>query len=228
MEVKIIKNSIDSLDLVYVAAKTCYGKKTPKQLASEVGTKTTRDKLAFIKSIVKAGHYSVLEHYNITVMIEGVSRSLLAQLSRHRHISMSVQQQRTNADLSNFEYIMPSSIKNGSHRYVTDYVIAMDKIKVAYNSLIAVGIPQEDARMLLPNACTTNIVMTVNLRTLIEICHKRLCFKAQWEIRELFSNIKYFLLEQWFYPYLQPKCFLTHECNEIKPCGNNPWRMDDE
>lgn len=158
------------LDIVEKCACVCYA-----------STPTKQHKIA--KSCAKSGHMSVYEHVSFTFMIEGVSRALLAQLTRHRHASYSVQSQRY-CDMSGCEFVVPKSIDSFA------FWSALQNITSAYEAMVNAGVPREDARMVLPNATPTNLAFTVNARALIEISGQRLCNRAQKEIRELFQSIK--------------------------------------
>ena len=158
------------LDVVERCASVCYN-----------STPSPAHKIA--KNCAKSGHMSVYEHISFTFEIEGVSRALLAQLTRHRHASYSVQSQRY-CDMSNCNFIIPESLDNASTW------VALDRVLEEYEGLIQGGCPKEDARMVLPNATATKLAFTVNARALVEISGQRLCNRAQKEIRELFQNIK--------------------------------------
>jgi thymidylate synthase (FAD) len=99
----------------------------------------------------------------------------------------------------------------------------LEHITNCYEILIEYGVKPEDARAILPNACSTNLVMSCNLRELIHICNERLCAKAQTEIRELVNAMKDEVIERlpFLKPYLQPKCVKFGKCTEAKPCGVN-------
>lgn len=164
------------LDIVEKCACVCYA-----------STPTKQHKIA--KGCAKSGHMSVYEHVSFTFMIEGVSRALLAQLTRHRHASYSVQSQRY-CDMSNCEFVIPESIEELKY---TDpwFFESLDEIKDTYKQLVeGLGIPKEDARAILPNATPTTLAFTVNARALVEISGQRLCNRAQKEIRELFQGIR--------------------------------------
>jgi thymidylate synthase (FAD) len=137
-------------------------------------------------------HYSVLEHASFTFSVGGVSRALTHQLVRHRLASYSQQSQR-HVKLDPFEYVIPPSIKDGiDTRFPKTEDIfkeTMNQIKTAYSILIKRGIPPEDARFVLPNACTTNIVITMNARELLHFFHLRCSSHAQWEIREMANRM---------------------------------------
>ena len=153
------------------------------------------------------GHESPIEHVSFTFAIEGVSRSLLAQITRHRMASFSVQSQRYVRE-KGFEYVLPPEIdKIPAAR--EKFIQAMEDDQRTYEELTAAlmegylkelleqGIPEkaarsraekhaiEDARYVLPNACATRIMMTANARSLKNFFRLRCCSRAQWEIREL-------------------------------------------
>jgi thymidylate synthase (FAD) len=186
------------------AIRTCYSPNKPSEiLALETekyfGQKakdgkggTDADRL--FRHIVNSGHTSTLEHLTYTFAIEGVSRALLAQLTRHRHFSFSVQSQRyvrfgSNDKSGGFDYVIPPSIKGTISEAV--FKAAMKATQLDYDLLREAGVPAEDARMVLPNAAATNLVMTANLRSLLDFYSKRRKGRgAQWEIAELAENIR--------------------------------------
>jgi thymidylate synthase (FAD) len=149
-----------------------------------------------------------MEHLNFTFAIEGVSRSLLAQLTRHRHFSYSVQSQRyvkleSDSKSGGFDYVIPPSVEK--HDQTADmYAIAMERIQEIYNQLRKWGVPAEDARYILPNATTCNLVFTGNLRSLLDFYSKRNPnTHAQWEIQELAEKLKEAVIEvePWTEPF---------------------------
>jgi thymidylate synthase (FAD) len=74
-----------------------------------------------------------------------------------------------------------------------------------YNELVALGVPKEDARMVLPNACETSLYLSCNLRELIHMANERLCTRAQWEIRDLVKEMVS-LVDSELHFMLVPKC----------------------
>ncbi|OGD48156.1 FAD-dependent thymidylate synthase [Candidatus Bathyarchaeota archaeon RBG_16_57_9] len=159
------------------AAQSCYSEKG----ASELFEKTTDEKAKkIIKKVVGMGHLSTVEHAYFTFSIEGVSRSLTHQLVRHRVASYSQQSQRY-VSMDKGEYVIPPSISSDldSKRL---YTKIMDETWKAYREL-AKTVPKEDARYVLPNACHTNITVTMNARGLWHFFQLRCCRRAQWEIR---------------------------------------------
>ena len=136
----------------------------------------------FIKKLADMGHESPFEHVNFTFGVEGVSRALSHQLVRHRIASYSQKSQRY-VDEKSFTYIVPPSIASNEEA-LADYHAQMEAIRKAYARLSEL-IPQEDARYVLPNACETKVVVTMNVRSLNNFFRLRCCQRAQWEIREL-------------------------------------------
>ena len=128
------------------------------------------------------GHLSVIEHANFTFSVEGVSRALTHQLVRHRIASYSQQSQRY-VSMNRASYIIPPSIALDPDAK-KEYEALMNQIWKAYAEL-AQKVPKEDARYVLPNACNTNITVTMNARELTHFFSLRCCRRAQWEIRKM-------------------------------------------
>ena len=147
---------------------------------------TTEKIETFIKKLTDLGHQSPLEHCTFTFGIEGVSRALSHQLVRHRVASYSQKSQRYVKE-GQFEYIKPDTI-NSNPNLSAAYDDFMARVQDFYSALIALGVPAEDARFVLPNACETKIIMTMNIRTLLHFFEERCCNRAQWEIRQM-ANI---------------------------------------
>jgi thymidylate synthase (FAD) len=159
------------------AAQSCYSEKG----ASELFETTTDEKAKkMIKKVVGMGHLSVVEHAYFTFSIEGVSRSLTHQLVRHRIASYSQQSQRY-VSMDRAQFVLPPSI-SGDPEARKLYKAVMDESWKAYREL-AKKVPKEDARYVLPNACNTNITVTMNARELWHFFSLRCCRRAQWEIR---------------------------------------------
>ena len=171
---------------------------------------------------IASGHYSILEHVTLTFYVEGVSRALTHQLVRHRLASYAEQSQRyTKINMEKDWYIIPESINSPVLKQI--YKDMMSSIEQTYIKLLDMGVPKEDARMILPNATKTKIIITLNLRTLTEIANKRLCYKAQKEIRKLITLMvnKAALVFPVVKDIAKPNCLLTVGCKEQKPC--NRW-----
>lgn len=170
------------------------------------------------KSCHQSGHDSILEHISFTFHIKDVSRALLAQLSRHRHISLTVRSTRY-CNEKNFSYLTPKDMD------FLEYHELMDTINNLYSSSVTSNVLKEQARMALPMSLYTELYLTANARALIEIANLRLCTKAEQEIRSLFEHIKqevsYYCPE--VASWMVPKCEV-HElpfCTEKKSCGRH-------
>lgn len=145
---------------------------------------TKEDVKKHLPLLMMAGHHSILEHSKITFTIEGCSRTCTHQLVRHRLASYTQQSQRY-VKVDKPEYVIPDSIKNNP-KALEKYEKLMKKTWNAYKELINMGIPKEDARFVLPNATRTSIVVTMNFRELLHTMSLRMCYNAQWEIRNIF------------------------------------------
>ena len=177
-----------------------------------------------MKACYNSGHHSVLEFCDFTFHIEGVSRALTHQLVRHRLASYAQRSQRYCGE-GNFDYVIPPSIQKDEDILHT-YTALMGYINMQYEKLQKAGISNEDARMVLPNACETVIEVKMNLRSLIHFMNERLCTRAQWEIRQLAREMKAQIEIK--YPelaeYLVPKCEIHKDrpfCTEHKSCGRH-------
>lgn len=174
-------------EAIALAAKLCYSGSSISDLEEKISSK---DQSAFIRRLMNMGHESVIEHASFTFGVEGVSRVLLAQLTRHRIASFSVQSQRYVSYENGFGYILPPSIEALGPDAVARYQSQMDQIESWYISwqkeLGSSGEKSnEDARFVLPNACETRLLMTMNVRELRHFFSLRMCSRAQWEIRRM-------------------------------------------
>ena len=159
---------------------------TIAQIASICYDSDPKDPMKLVKHLYKSGHHSVFEHIYFTFKIEGISRACSHQLVRHRHCSFTQRSQRYCSE-NDFYFVVPESLKKHDKR--DKYINFMDEINELYFELVCKGVPNEDARMVLPNACTTSLYLSCNLRELIHIANERLCTRAQWEIRELVQKM---------------------------------------
>lgn len=204
MKVEIIAHTPDCEKLVAAAAKLCYSQSGVEGIMDDLTPEKTEK---FINRLVSMGHESPFEHVSFTFGIEGVSRSLLAQITRHRIASFSVQSQRY-VNKENFSYIIPPEIE-ALPEAREEFLKAMEEDRQHYirlasllkekhtRRLVSEGVDAaaaekqaeksafEDARSILPNACDTKLVVTMNVRSLYNFFSLRCCERAQWEIRAL-------------------------------------------
>lgn len=142
------------------------------------------DDARMIRKLLQSGHMSPLEHAVFTFELAGVSRALLAQITRHRIASFSVQSQRYVHYGKGFDYIVPPTIKAQGEEAVKRYQSQIAQIYDWYSEW-ALEVPLEDARLILPNATATKLFVTMNARELLHFFNLRCCRRAQWEIREV-------------------------------------------
>ena len=177
MKVTLIQETPNPVETIANIATICYGKdkaKNPKKL---------------VENLLRLKHLSVFEHVYFTWKIEGISRTCLAQLTRHRHCSFTVRSSRY-CNESEQNYIYPQSVLEDNS---LENAIFTDVINFAidsYNQLIKLGVKKEDARFILPQALETELYMSCNLRELLHIYKLRSHKSAQWEIRELVEKLR--------------------------------------
>lgn len=172
MEVTIRSKTSDMIGAISEAAGLCYGK--------------TDRSVRRVRNCYKVGHTGILEHATVSFLVRGISRACSHQLVRHRIASYLQESQRyVKYDLSGDDwYVIPPSIDNNIYM-LAEYNDRMAADAKAYRDALAYGIKPEDARYLLPNAMKTNIIVTMNVRSLFHFFDLRLGPRAQWEIREL-------------------------------------------
>ncbi|MBQ1519244.1 MAG: FAD-dependent thymidylate synthase [Ruminococcus sp.] len=241
MKVELISHTPEPEKLAATAAKLCYS-------SSDIGTLRdglTEDKVdSFIDMIVSIGHESVLEHVSFTFGIEGISRACSHQLVRHRIASYSQKSQRY-VNENGFEFITPPEIA-ALPEAKAEYERTMDEISRSYEKiadiltakhiteLTAQGMNEkeaaskarklanEDARFILPNACETKIVVTMNVRSLFNFFRHRCCRRAQWEIREVANEMLRLCIKAapHIFAHAGPSCVAEGKCPEGKmSCG---------
>ncbi|MCY7439413.1 FAD-dependent thymidylate synthase [Bacillus altitudinis] len=220
-----LSETSDGKVLALTAIRTCYSANKPSEIAIKEGGKyfgsaasdgtSGSDADRLIRQIVASKHTSTLEGITFTFAIEGVSRALLAQLTRHRAgFSFSVQSQRyvkmgRGNKSGGFDYVVPEKVANSAYEDNNDFFDsenghttetyspqiafsnAMEYLQDVYDDLREMGVPAEDARAVLPQATATNLVMTVNLRALLDFYAKRRKGNgAQAEIADLAESLR--------------------------------------
>jgi len=193
MKISIVK--ADTLDVMYEAAGVC---------------RNSANASKALEHSIKAGHDSILEHASVTFKISGISRATSHQLVRHRIASYAQQSQRhTKLEFASAQwFIRPPTIEQ------EEYEEHMREVILYYLRLLAAGVEPEDARYIIPNACKTELVMTINLRSLINLFEHRICSRTQWEFRDL--AIEMYKSVKSFYPVVFkyhkfPNCFHCFE-----------------
>lgn len=202
--IDLIAHTPEPEKVVAAAARLCYSHHGVSTLMEEM---TDDEVKKLVRILNDMGHQSPMEHVSFTFAIEGVSRSLTHQLVRHRIASYSQKSQRYVREGS-FDFVVPTAIqqdqelKNIFLQAMEDqqkaYDVLADRLKEKHLAiLLEQGMPKkkaettaekmaiEDARYVLPNACETKMVVTMNVRTLLHFFNVRCCNRAQWEIQHV-------------------------------------------
>ncbi len=193
LKVILLEHTPNPEAVVAMAAKLCY---SPSDIEALKEKTAAKDQKQFVEKLMEIGHMSPIEHASFTFAVEGISRACSHQLVRHRLASYSQQSQRYVSEEAGFDFIIPPSIKKDSElaRYFRDF---MNKAQEAYSHIVSrlneKGLKGEeanqDARFILPNACETKIIITMNARELLHFFKQRCCNRAQWEIRSMAINM---------------------------------------
>ncbi len=221
LKVELISMPDNLIDVIYTACRTCYSADGAIEIFDNITLSEDKEKkLNLIKKIISSGHYSTIEHIQMTFAISNVSRALTHQLVRHRHASFSQKSQRYVKEKGEFDYVTPLMIKHDA-KLNAKFEDLMRHISKTYQEFIEAGIKSEDARAILPNAYASSLVMSLNLRELIHIANLRLCTRAQLEIRILVQKMCDLVLEResWLSEHLVPKCVRLGYCDESNSCG---------
>lgn len=190
--VRLLRHTPHPENTVAASAHLCYSPAGVHEIEGHLTPERREDLIALL---LRSGHHTPLEHAVFTFGVEGISRACLAQLTRHRIASFSVQSQRwvgkTSAGSTDgvFDYIVPPRIAELGPEYVAEFERQMRQIQEWYDfwyrTLGATREAREDARFVLPNAAETKLVVTMNARELHHFFSLRCCNRAQWEIRNL-------------------------------------------
>lgn len=221
--VNLISKPEKMLKTVYTACRTCYSADAPINIYNS--TDDEEKMLKLIERVISSGHYSTIEHIQVSFAISNVSRACTHQLVRHRHMSFSQKSQRYVKEKGQFDYIIPPTIEKNPE-LKEKFVDFMGEISKMYTEFTEAGVPAEDARFVLPNAAASSMVTSLNLREMIHLANLRLCTRAQDEIRILVKAMCKELIkeEPWLKGYLVPKCERLGFCDEDKSCGRIPTR----
>lgn len=211
MKVELLEATPNAEETVCKAARNDYRDEglsgnTFEEIMESVDGETVEDKKeTLLRHLIKKEHYGPLEHIHASFNIEGVSRVVMAQATRHRHLSWDIQSQRY-VDFSDPDYTIPESFTNPDHFTRDDGQIELSKEKLQelkeerfewqveesakdYEYLVSQGIPKEDARYILPTAMQVNCVMSGNARALMHVVNMRSKANVQKETRDLANNV---------------------------------------
>lgn len=184
MKVELIDITPNPIEKIFKSYRICYSAKG----WNDIKIKSDKEMCDFVMPLMLEGHLSPLEHVSFSFAIEGISRACLAQLTRHRTFKFNVQSQRyINAE--NFNVVMPdlSYIGDKEKEQMTrEYMWSMyEEIFDLYKVMVNNGVKKEDARAILPQATTCNLIVTMDLNNFRNFLRQRKCIHAQKEIREL-------------------------------------------
>ena len=218
MRVTLVAHTPNPDQVCDMASRTCTSSDCP-------GLSSAVNRTRALEHALASGHESVAEHAVFMFQVEGISRACSHQLVRHRLASYSQQSQRY-VNMDGFEYAMPDSIRNHERsnsvvRYECVYDDLMNHINDIYKRMVRDGIPEEDARYILPNACCTNITITMNGRQLRKFFMLRGCNRAQWEIRVM-ANLMLAEVKQVapiIFENAGASCDVLGYCPEQRSCG---------
>ncbi|MFC7076492.1 FAD-dependent thymidylate synthase [Haloarcula halophila] len=219
MEVTLLEATSDPEELVCKAARNDYsgefvgGQPFDATMETVEGADMEEKKETLIGHLLEHGHFGPFEHPQITFAVKGVSRSCMAQITRHRHVSFDVQSMRYVA----FDDIDPAKVREGElvvtppsatdpdwvgrnqktgdideetvERRTEVFNDTIEHAVESYQELLDLGMPPEDARFVLPIGTKVNIVMSMNARMLMHVADMRAAADAQWEIRNLTEDL---------------------------------------
>ena len=214
------ENNFTQEYVIFTALSQCYNEHFNMEDLKNVSS----DKMnKIIKAVLNSGHDSVSEHVSFTFLIEDVSRVLTHQLVRHRIASYSQRSARyTKINTETEWYVVPKTIRTAEQLDIFKDI--MKKEAETYDKLIQLGVPKEDARFVVGDGQCSNIVVTMNCRTLKNFFKERLCTRAQWEIRELANKMAIICKNELpivfdTCKFAEPACIQRGFCTEHKCCG---------
>lgn len=239
MRVELLNYTPNPEETVAAAARLCYSKADVSDLWKHTERK---DNARFIEMLTELGHESPFEHVTFTFGISGISRACSHQLVRHRIASYSQKSQRY-VNETQFEYITPEVIGNnpttkGIYDDTMEFLqwsyetlrseLIETYLKEGMNEEDAAKKANEDARMVLPNACTTSIIVTMNIRSLWNFFRHRCCRRAQWEIREVANEMLRICRRTapTLFKNSGPICAVTGKCPEGKMTCGHPIKKE--
>ncbi|NLW56830.1 MAG: FAD-dependent thymidylate synthase [Firmicutes bacterium] len=224
MKVTLLSFTPEPDRVVATAARLCYSPRTAEELWGEL---TLEKQKEFLAKLWSYGHYSPFEHVTFTFALSGVSRALSHQLVRHRIASYAQRSQRY-INETDFPVVIPPTIQSDVQAEA-EFTTVIRQIREGYKKLVALGIPKEDARYLLPNACATQLLMSMNARSLFNFLSLRCCRRAQWEIRELAWEIRRQVLEvaPLIFAQTGPPCLVKGKCPEGPLTCGEPYTREE-
>lgn len=212
--IKLIDYTEHPLELIGKCSGDCWG----------ADTEDSKKNIKRAKNCIDSGHGRVLEYADFTVELSEYSIKVMRELYTHIIGTTRTQESTRYVDLTNFKFVTPPTIavKEDAKK---QYDKIMNNIAVAYDNLLQLGIPKEDASMVLPLSTHTKVVLKMNVRALEHFCNMRLCNRAYWEIKKLTKELCLTLQsinDEWKYivnTLCVPNCVKYGYCPESNGCG---------
>jgi len=203
-QVELMAITPNAEDVIERACRTCYlsfNRYDPPASTEEL-----------IKKVIRKMHHSVLEHAMATFRIKGGSRVFTHELVRHRLMSPSQESQRyvEYGKTRAYTMVAPPTVKESG--YYERFMKLAAEAERLYSEMVAADIPKEDARYILPNATTSEIVISANLREYRHIFEVRCHPRAHWEIRLICLEMLRILKRE------TPIVFWDFDIDEVNHC----------
>ena len=208
MELTTVSQTILPQEVISMGLHTCIKKDTPDFCY------LTEDQGMYL---IEAGHMSPLEHASMSIYVKGISRSLLAQVTRHRTFKFTASSQRYQ-DYSDYEMVISNSVKQSEGFEYSFYKVQLEESMSAYKYAIEQGTPKGEARQLLPNAMAVNLLITADARNMVNFFRQRMCARCSEEM-QIFANKWYAIALKWLpevFKFVGPPCFMEGDCNQGK------------
>jgi thymidylate synthase (FAD) len=206
IDIEVIRQTELPAEVVSQGLQTCMVKDTKQKSA-------TKEQ---IKYIVEAGHMSPLEHISQTIMVKGISRSLLMQITRHRTFKFTSSSQHYQ-DYSDYEAVVSQSMIDSDEPINIFYKISLNTALQNYKQLINDGIKKEEARQVLPGSMAVNLLITADARNMVNFFVQRRCNRNVEEMI-IFADKWWSLATSWFpelFSLVGAPCFMNNdECNQ--------------
>jgi thymidylate synthase (FAD) len=226
MEVQLLEATEDPERVICTGARNDYmgefvgDQSFEETMESIEGDDMAAKKATLIGHLLDHGHFGPFEHPQATFAVKGISRSCMAQITRHRHVSFDIQSMR----YVSFDDVDPADVREGelvvtppsatdpdwvgrnqqsgpvgeetAERREEVFNDAIENAVESYQELLDLGMPPEDARFVLPIGTKVNMIMSMNVRMLMHVADMRAAADSQWEIRQMTEEILD-LAEEW-------------------------------
>jgi thymidylate synthase (FAD) len=223
-DVQLVSFTPEPAKIVASAAKLCYSASRAADLFEGLDAESVS---VFLRKLREAGHLSPFEHASFTFAVDGLSRVASHQLVRHRLASFSQQSQRYVAMTPDAIVTPPEVAKRPEAAGI--FSEQVKSAHLAYNRLVELGVPREDARFILPHGWETSLMLTMNARELHHFFSLRLCRRAQWEIRgaarKMLALVRGAADE--LFGLSGPLCLAEGRCREAQSCGRPFSNMEE-